>query len=206
MTRLWRRSVAEDICLALQNVGSRVRKSEPVLLSMLRDAAYSLYGISDVMEGYATDRFNASIPATPHSSPTKQPITPSSNNPIFRSANDTLYDVFSSPTRSAFTPSPSPKKRGRADVGPEVEPGVRSDVDPDSEMSGFISDPEDEEVLFVLEPAMSRPIKPLRRPKAGSNQTSFETPHVAVSTNADVCIALPASDSMDEDLDWFSKS
>ena len=92
---------------------------------------------------------------------------------IFRSANDTLLDVFSSPARSGDTghsASPFRKKRRHADIEHEEEGGeLSSPATPKSlhgDLAGMETLSEDEEVTIITEgdPKHSpiRPMRPLR--------------------------------------------
>lgn len=135
--------------------------------------------VSDVTEGYATQRASAfpSATPTPFSSPVKQSTITSSASqisPIFRSVNDTLIDVFSSPERAsaaAPSPSPSPKKRGRveADLQEEEEDddeclplGLQSKQDEDSVMELRMR-AGGEDVSAIRNESPTRPIKPLKK-------------------------------------------
>ncbi|KAF8524626.1 hypothetical protein BU17DRAFT_63184 [Hysterangium stoloniferum] len=80
--------IPEDLNLALQNLGSRVRKS--------------------VTEGYATPQ----NPSTPFSSPAKPSTANNTLTPIFSSARDTLNSVYS-PGGPQLPLTPSPRKRSR---------------------------------------------------------------------------------------------
>ena len=117
--------------------------------------------VAGVNDGYATQR-SAPLPPTPHSSLAKPSTTcsgaytTSSVSPIFRSANDTLLDVFASPSRVMACPvTPSPKKRSRSEFDDDA---TVVDGDDDRDM-----DSDDEPVLFFLGPSPGRPMKPLKR-------------------------------------------
>ncbi|KAF8507610.1 hypothetical protein JB92DRAFT_688712 [Gautieria morchelliformis] len=137
------RVIPEELNVALQNLGSRVRKS--------------------VTEGYNTQHLATfTVPTTPYSSPAKLPSTANTPTPIFRSANDVFNSVFL-PGSLNVPLTPSPKKRRRAEE--------LNDDDSHSDMEmGAESEVEDEQVMTVLGPdvnsnmpSMPRKIKPLRQ-------------------------------------------
>lgn len=123
------------------------------------------------MEGYGTNR-HASAPA----SPTKS--LPSGN--IFRSANDTLRDIFTPPTSPNTTPSVSPRKRARGDYTHSI---TNQDDDSDVDMN-----PESEgDSVTIIVGSDARPSKPLPRSRKalmGALSRAAEDPFV--STNKPV--------------------
>ncbi|KAH8118682.1 hypothetical protein DFH11DRAFT_693389 [Phellopilus nigrolimitatus] len=149
--------ISDDLTARLQNIGSRVRKR--------------------VTEGYATQRLDpfASVPPTPNSSPLK-PSTEHrtyKTSPIFRSANDTLLDVFSPPARAAAsppTPVPSPRKRGRSefDIEDEEEPFRGTDKSENETIAMEIEPTSDDEDITIItngspSPSPRRPMRPLKK-------------------------------------------
>ncbi|KAI5120679.1 hypothetical protein M0805_006968 [Coniferiporia weirii] len=146
--------ISDDLTARLQNIGSRVRKC--------------------VNEGYATTRFG-SVPPTPFSSPVKPSSTSnaSSGSPIFRSANDTLFNVFSSPTRvvaSAPSPLPLPRKRGRAEIDDKEEEEENLvlglvNLEPEDIMMDMETGSDEEDVTIITNTASSpsRPMRPLKK-------------------------------------------
>ncbi|KAL5487664.1 hypothetical protein ACEPAI_5772 [Sanghuangporus weigelae] len=152
--------VSDDLAARLQNLGSRVRKS--------------------VNEGYATQRYGGipSVTPTPFSSPVKSiSVTTSPQSaPIFRSANDTLLDVFSSPALCNGNASPasaSQKKRRHAEIDQEEDDGEGSPITTFSTCNGnsaateMEAASEDEDVMIITEASQtyspSRPVRPLKR-------------------------------------------
>ncbi|KAL0949967.1 hypothetical protein HGRIS_009987 [Hohenbuehelia grisea] len=129
-----------DLAAALRNVGARARKH--------------------VTEGYTTERYSASAPS-------RLPLSraTSTGGDIFRSANDTLREVFSgaaAPQIPSHIMAPS-KKRSleEADVG-TYEAAI--DEDGDGAMS---LDPTNDFPTTGLDVggARNRPMKPLRKPR-----------------------------------------
>ena len=126
-----------------------------------------------VTEGYSTERFALSgytVPPTPFTSPVKQPSSAKTvtTTPIFRSANDTLQEVFMTPPNSAValpSPSPSPRKRGRAVLELEDEnedTDYRCNHGEDLVMK-METDPDDEERNVSPSMTPSRPVRRLRK-------------------------------------------
>ncbi|KAF8592137.1 hypothetical protein K439DRAFT_387456 [Ramaria rubella] len=184
-------NIPEDLSIALQSLGSRVRKS--------------------VTEGYNTQRVTSfTVPLTPYSSPAKPPATQTIPIPIFRSANEALNVVFT-PENLCTPLTPSPRKRRRADAEHDAEqpPCRDGDVDMDGESMG--SDDEDDPVMVILGPdansslfGLPRKIKPLRRsmawpPQAGAPlDDPFLTRDHALGT--DSCAIQLVQDAADMDL------
>ncbi|TDL29879.1 hypothetical protein BD410DRAFT_780381 [Rickenella mellea] len=174
--------ISEDLSVRLQNIGSRVRRS--------------------VHEGYTTQRFTGATP-TPYPSPVKPPATPSGGTSVFRSSNDTLIEIFSSPTRGTVPSTPSPKKRSHIEVDEDEISGPPEDVDMGD--AGMESD--DEPIIFILGANTTRPIRPLR--KSTSRRTK-RSPPLNVSQNVtnysgDTFAPVPAThQNENEFLDWFS--
>ncbi|KAI0036715.1 hypothetical protein K488DRAFT_81713 [Vararia minispora EC-137] len=98
---VWAFRLDSDLLAQLQNVGSRVRRS--------------------VSEGYQTHRFTTPAPGqrASFSRSASIPILTTDNEPIFRSANDTLHAVYSRYPSGAKTQSD--RKRGRAQAAIEEE-------------------------------------------------------------------------------------
>ena len=153
---------------------------------------------SAVNEGYATQRTIPSATPTPYPSPIKSSTASTSASqpqaslnthiPIFRSANDTLAEVFSSPERvsggnALHTPSPSPKKRGRAaseaasdesDDEEELDEPVLESPTKLRMGASSANTPDmilDSDVVGGASPSPTRPIRPLRK-SAPSQQSA----------------------------------
>jgi hypothetical protein len=117
-----------------------------------------------VDQGYATQRYSA--PTTPYSSPEKSK-PPSTSATLFRSAADTLHDVFASP-EAEIPLSESPSKRNRACYEDEDE---------------FVVDGDGDAAMQVIEGGLdqiaaskdTRPVKPLR-PRKRSLAKSVSLP------------------------------
>ncbi|KDQ15385.1 hypothetical protein BOTBODRAFT_173878 [Botryobasidium botryosum FD-172 SS1] len=130
--------IPSDLNIALQNVGSRVRRT--------------------VSEGYKT-----------HRAPTDPPVTSSSNaqQPLFRSAADTLHDVYSQPRRelgrfcdtAGFPMRRSTSASFASDID-EAKKRTRGDED-DGSLEG------DSEMGETPGPLPGRSIRPLRRTLGG---------------------------------------
>ncbi|KAL5530048.1 hypothetical protein ACEPAF_6305 [Sanghuangporus sanghuang] len=135
---------------------------------------------SGVNEGYATQRYGGipSVTPTPFSSPVKSisATTSPQSAPIFRSANDTLLDVFSSPALCNGNASPasaSQKKRRHAEIDLEEDGGEGSPIATFSTRNGksatteMEAASEDEDVMIITEASPtyspSRPVRPLKR-------------------------------------------
>ncbi|EJD01492.1 uncharacterized protein FOMMEDRAFT_158643 [Fomitiporia mediterranea MF3/22] len=186
--------ISEDLTARLQNLGSRVRKS--------------------VNEGYATQR-SGTIPSsapTPYSSPVKcsTATTLSQASPIFRSANDTLYDVFSSPTHasavSVSSPLSSRRKRGRAEDDFREESteclsgGLGVLQDEDSTMIEIEEPLHDEDVTIISDASLGRsPNRPIRPLKKTAHMYRSSTPpcHLSSRTvppHSDAAESVPCTD------------
>ncbi|KAF7433426.1 hypothetical protein PC9H_005378 [Pleurotus ostreatus] len=133
-------STPADLAAALRSVGARARKS--------------------VTEGYPTSRFQASAAS---SLPAK--ARTSSGTALFRSANDTLREVYS----NAHYQSPcssSSKKRARPDAGQSHSDDERhAKSDSDTEMN---IEPTDS---FIPSRTDGRVVRPLRKTRRALMQT-----------------------------------
>ncbi|KAJ8522950.1 hypothetical protein ONZ45_g459 [Pleurotus djamor] len=121
-------STPPDLAAALRSVGARARKS--------------------VTEGYATNRYFPSA-----SQNALEP--PSRGGQLFRSAHDTLREVYSSP-HLQFSNSSSSKKRSLNLGNPDEERGTHSDTEMDAEPT----------VPQNNSNASNRVVKPLRKSRA----------------------------------------
>ncbi|KAF8309350.1 hypothetical protein DL93DRAFT_2170428 [Clavulina sp. PMI_390] len=167
--------LGDDLMAALQNVGSRVRKN--------------------VSEGYTTSRMTTpntspTRPQAPHPSPSKSLHPSPIRAPVFRSAADTLHDVYSQQTSfPSYSPNPSPPRpakrvRDQSECNeemphhpPRLPRSVFSSVNFDDEDLVRMSDDDDDDEMDVDAPQLppirpSRQIIPLKRrlsPSKGSS-------------------------------------
>lgn len=198
-------SVPEDLTIALQNLGSRVRKSK--IFEYIEGPSDAFDTLLGVTEGYNTHQLlTFPVPPTPCSSPAKLPSTQTTPTPIFRSANDTFNSIF--PPGCIRVPlTPSPKKRRRQEEL-EGESQIRDndvEMEPESEI-------DDDQVRVILGPdatsnllSLPRKIKPLRRSMA-QNRGDTVIPHPSSLTTQDVGISLDMVQGEGGEMDFSEEA
>ncbi|KAI0322436.1 hypothetical protein OF83DRAFT_1167494 [Amylostereum chailletii] len=173
--------ISPDLTTRLQNVGSRVRRSK--------------------LAGYRTDQF---APTTSYRQLTRSTSTPhgmADNNPIFRSANDTLHAVYSQTPRPAI--AATDRKRGHAESSIDEDDEGREG----GEARGSDADEMAAGDVLAAGGVSQRPIKPLRRNPRSFGQTQSLPANVFGASNAlhdQASLSVFPSVAIEEEEDWSS--
>jgi hypothetical protein len=189
-------SLSPDLNARLQNLGSRIRRSEPVILHALKRVSLHSFLIPGVSEGYATHKFSPASVQT--ASPTSINDLPA---PIFRSSNDTLRAVYSQLPYSTL--APSDRKRARTDSSideREEYPDGGGSMGQDNSESGTVM--QSTPLIATDDLALSRPMKPLRRTPRTFGMTQSLPPAIFRSSIGEQDQTTPSASLQEEEEDW----